>query len=34
MKDSIVKDAVEKGKQKEEPQKRLLTRKEVVTKEV
>jgi hypothetical protein len=34
VKDFVVKDTVEKGKKKEEPQKRLLTRKEMVTKEV
>jgi hypothetical protein len=34
VKDSAAKDTVEKGKQKEEPQKKILTRKEMVTKEV
>ena len=34
MKDFVVKDTVEKGKQKEEPQKKILTRREMVTKEV
>ena len=34
VKDVVVKDTVEKGKKKEEPPKRLLTRKEMVTKEV